>query len=126
MRHVLGLRSHFEAALDEIRAAARATPEEMTPGAPGSLGDHPLIVLTAGRVGADSEPAWRNGWIEAQDRFAALSPRGVRIVAENNGHSLVLENPKLVAAAIEAVVKAVRGEPFDVTEVRRLASKNGA
>jgi len=122
MRHVLGLRSHFEAALDEIQAAARATPEEATPGDPGSLGERPLIVLTAGKVDAGSEPAWRDGWTEAQDRLAALSRRGVRIVAENNGHSLALENPKLVAAAIEAVVQAVRGAPFDVSEVRRLAS----
>jgi pimeloyl-ACP methyl ester carboxylesterase len=125
MRHVLGLRSHYEAALDELQAAARATPEEMTPGDPGSLGERPLIVLTAGKIGADSEPAWRDGWTEAQDRLTALSRRGVRIVAENNGHSLALENPKLVAAAIEAVVRAVRGAPFDVTEVRRLASAGG-
>jgi len=43
-------------------------------------------------------------------------------VAENNGHSLALQNPTLVAAAAEAVVRAVRGEAFDVSEVRRLAA----
>jgi pimeloyl-ACP methyl ester carboxylesterase len=125
MRHVLGLRSHYEAALDEIQAAGRATLEEMTPGEPGSLGDRPLIVITAGKVGADAEPAWREGWAEAQVRLAALSRRSAHIVAENNGHSLALENPNLVAAAAEAVVAAVRGAPFDVGEVHRLASKMG-
>jgi pimeloyl-ACP methyl ester carboxylesterase len=120
MRHVLGQRSHFEAALDELRAAVRATPEEMTPGEPGSLGDRPLIVLSAGKSSAD--PAWKQGWADAQARLAALSRRGVHIVAENNGHSLALENPKLAAAAVEAVVGAVRGAPFDVSEVRRLAA----
>jgi pimeloyl-ACP methyl ester carboxylesterase len=120
MRHVLGLRSHFEAALDELRAAARATSAEMAPGKPGSLGDRPLIVLSAGKSAQDA--AWQEGWAAAQTRLAALSRRGVHLVAENNGHSLALENPKLVSAAVEAVVRAVRGELFDVSEVRRLAS----
>jgi pimeloyl-ACP methyl ester carboxylesterase len=123
MRHVLGLRSHYEAAMDEIQAAGRATTEEMTPGEPGSLGDRPLIVLRAGRQSADSDPVWRDGWAEAQARLAGLSRRSAYIVADNNGHSLALENPKLVAAAAEAVVKAVRGAQFDVSEVRRLAAR---
>jgi pimeloyl-ACP methyl ester carboxylesterase len=121
MRHLLGLRGHFEAALDELQAAARATPEEMAPGAPGSLGERPLVVLSAGRSAQDA--AWREGWTAAQTRLAALSRRGVHLVAEANGHSLALENPKLVAAAIEAVVRAVRGEPLDVSGVRRLATR---
>jgi pimeloyl-ACP methyl ester carboxylesterase len=120
MRHILGLRSHFDAALDELQAASRATPDEMTPGAPGSLGDRPLIVLSAGK--SDADPAWREGWADAQARLAALSRRGVHIVAENSGHSLALENPKLVAAAVEAVVMAARGAPFDASEVQGLAA----
>jgi pimeloyl-ACP methyl ester carboxylesterase len=124
MRHVLGLRRHFEAALDELEAAARATSEEMTPGRPGSLGERPLIVLSAGKSAAP--PAWVDGHAEAQARLASLSQRGVHMVAENNGHSIALENPKLVASAVEAVVRAVRGAPFDVSEVRRLASASRA
>ena len=120
MRHVLGLRSHFEAALDELQAATRATSEEIQSGKPGSLGDRPLIVLSAGRSTQDA--AWEEGRAAAQIRLAALSQRGVHLVAENNGHSLALENPKLVAAAIEAVVRAVRGERLDLSEVRRLAA----
>ncbi|HXQ12043.1 MAG TPA: hypothetical protein VN805_13690 [Caulobacteraceae bacterium] len=125
MRHVLGLRSHFEAALDEIQAAGRATPEEMASAPPGSLGERPLIVISAGQAAADPEPAWQEGRSETQARLTALSRCGVHIVAENNGHSLALENPKLVAAAVEAVVRAVRGAPFDVSEVRRLATAAG-
>jgi pimeloyl-ACP methyl ester carboxylesterase len=120
MRYVLGSRRHFEGALDELLAAARATAEEMEPGKPGSLGDRPLIVLSAGR--SAQHPAWLDGWAAAQTRLAALSRRGVHIVAQNNGHSLAVENPKLAAAAIEAVVRAARGEQFDVSEVRRLAT----
>jgi pimeloyl-ACP methyl ester carboxylesterase len=122
MRHVLGLRSHFEAALDEIQAAGRATSEEMTSGPPGSLGERPLIVISAGRAAADPEPAWQEGRAETQARLTALSRRGVHIVAEDNGHSLALANPRLVAAAVEAVVRAARGAAFDVSEVRRLAA----
>ena len=121
IRHVLGLRSHYDAALDELQAAARATPEEMESGKPGSLGERPLIVLSAGRSAQDA--AWQEGWAAAQARLAALSRRGVHLVAENNGHSLALESPRLVAGAIEAVAKAVRGEPFDVSQVRLLASR---
>jgi len=121
MRHVLGLRSHFEAALDELRAATRATPRDVEPAKPGSLGDRPLIALSAGR--SVQGAAWQDGWGAAQDRLAALSRQGVHVVAEKNGHSLALENPKLVAAAIEAVVRATRGEPFDVSEVRSLAAR---
>jgi pimeloyl-ACP methyl ester carboxylesterase len=121
MRHVLGLRSHYEAALDEIQAAGRATLEEMTSNPPGSLGERPLVVISAGRPSADPEPAWQEGRAETLARLTALSRRGVHIVAEHNGHSLALENPKLVAAAVEAVVSAVRGADFDVTQVQRLA-----
>jgi hypothetical protein len=92
----------------------------MEPGKPGSLGDRPLIVLSASR--SAQHPAWLDGWAAAQTRLAALVRRGVHIVAQNNGHSLAVENPKLAAAAIEAVVRAARGEQFDVSEVRRLAT----
>src|SRR6185312_16305807 len=69
------------------------------------------------------KPGCDMSWGCAQDRLAALSRQGVHVVAEKNGHSLALENPKLVAAAIEAVVRATRGEPFDVSEVRSLAAR---
>ncbi len=85
-----------------------------------SAGESPPFVLVGGSFGG-----LLDGWAAAQTRttrLAALSRRGVHIVAQNNGHSLVVENPKLAAAAIQAVVRAARGEPFDVSEVRRLAT----
>ncbi len=121
MRHVLTLRSHYEAALGELETITRAGPDEMVPGLPGSLGERPVIVLSAGRSAA--RPEWVDGWAAAQARLAGLSRRGVHIVARNCGHSIALEHPKLVAAAVEAVVRAVRGGPFDVAPVERLASR---
>ncbi|MGH6971242.1 MAG: alpha/beta fold hydrolase, partial [Caulobacteraceae bacterium] len=71
MRHVVTLRSHFEAALDELLTATRAGPEETAPGEPGSLGGRPVLVLSAG--GSAALPAWADGWAEAQERLARLS-----------------------------------------------------
>lgn len=120
MRHVLTLRAHYEAALDELESITRTQADETAPGAPGSLGDRPLIVLSAGKSAASA--AWVEGWDEAQARLAALSLRGVHVVARNCGHSIALECPKLAAAAIEAVVGAVRGDPFDIARVEQLAA----
>jgi pimeloyl-ACP methyl ester carboxylesterase len=123
MRHVLTLRRHYEAALEELQTATRAQPHETAAGAPGSLGDRPLIVLSAGR--STALPEWADGWTEAQERLAGLSRHGVHIVAQSTGHSIALENPKLAAAAIEAVVRAARGAPFDLSQVRQMATRTG-
>ena len=84
-----------------------------------------MVAIRAGKAGADPEPAWREGRAETQAQLAALSRRGVHIIAENNGHSLALENPTLVATAVEAVVGVVRGAVFDVSDVRKLARSAG-
>jgi pimeloyl-ACP methyl ester carboxylesterase len=119
MLHLLGLPGHFEASLAELQAIDRATPQEMATAMRGALGDRPLIVLSHGKPGA--LVAWEEGWAEAQARLAALSTRSAHLIAARNGHSIALENPRLVAACIAAVVGAVRGGDFDLTEARRLA-----
>ncbi len=122
MLHVLGLPGHFEASLEELQAIGRVSPQEMVPGEPGSLGDRPMIVLSHGRPYEGAVAAWEQGWDDAQARLAALSTRSAHIVAVSNGHSIALENPRLVAASITAVVNAVRGGEFDVSEPKRLAT----
>ncbi len=122
MLHILGLPGHFEASLGELLAIDRATPQEMAPGEPGSLGDRPVIVLGHGKPYEGATAAWEEGWADAQARLAGLSTRSARIVAVSTGHSIALENPGLVAASISAVVNAVRGGGFDVAEARRLAT----
>ena len=77
--------------------------------AAGSLGDRPLIVLTAGRgftVGdpeADRElKAFHEIWVhQLQPQLARLSTRGRQVIVENSGHGIGWEAP-------DAVVKAVR------------------
>lgn len=112
---------HFEASLAELAAIDRTTPAQRAAGGFGELGETPLVVLSHGRPYAGEMAAWEDGWDAAQGRLAALSSRGAHVVAEANGHSIALENPGLVAAAILAVVRSVRGEPLDLSDVRRRA-----
>jgi len=122
MLHVLGLPRHFEASLGELEAIDRATPQEMTADEPGALGERPLIVIGHGKPYEGTMAPWEEGWAESQHRLAALSKRSARIVAVSNGHSIALENPRLVAASIAAVVNAVRGAELDLAEAQRFAA----
>jgi phage tail sheath gpL-like len=65
---------------------------------------------------------WQEGRAESQARLAALSSNSAHITGTSLGHSIALERPALVAAAVAAVIAAVNGGPLDVTEVRRLAA----
>jgi pimeloyl-ACP methyl ester carboxylesterase len=113
---------HFLAALEEL-SAIDATPEPMKrAGGFGRLGDRPLVVLSADRPVTGDMAVWQEGAAEAQARLAALSSNSAHIVGTGLGHSIALERPALVAAAIAAVLKAVAGGPLDVAEVRRLAA----
>jgi len=66
----------------------------------GSLGDLPLVVMTA----SNPSPARA----AAQDAMACQSSRGRHIIAREGGHWLLLDQPALVAQAIESVVEEVR------------------
>ncbi|HSV02854.1 MAG TPA: alpha/beta fold hydrolase [Phenylobacterium sp.] len=121
MLWVLRRPEHFTASLDELAAIGLATSAQRAAGGFGGLGDKPLVVLSHGRPYAGEMAVWENGWAEAQARLAALSTHSAHVVAETNGHSIALENPVLVAAAIRAVARAVRGAPLDLSDVRRRA-----
>ena len=64
-----------------------------------SLAELPLFVIA--RASQDAP----KGWIEAQERIAALSTKGVLLRAEGSGHDIELERPGLVSQAIRQVVK---------------------
>jgi len=63
----------------------------------GSLGDKPLVVLTASRPSAER--------MADQEAMARLSARGRHIVAQNSGHWIPLDDPALVVHAIRTVVE---------------------
>lgn len=76
-----------------------------------SLGDLPLIVLTAGKFTPkgtpDSEvPALRRTWVdELQPKLAHLSSRGRQIIADS-GHMIPFDAPDAAVAAVVAMVHA--------------------
>jgi len=68
----------------------------------GSLGDLPFAVITA--ANPSPERAAR------QDAMACQSTRGRHIIAREGGHWLLLDQPALVAQAIESVVREIAQE----------------
>jgi pimeloyl-ACP methyl ester carboxylesterase len=75
-----------------------------------SLGDLPVIVVTAGTTFTGFEDAVFPVWIGLQKRLASLSTRSVHVLARTSGHFVQLEKPDLVLAAIRAAVDAVRND----------------
>lgn len=70
-----------------------------------TLGDHPLLVVTAAR---DAQ----NGWLPLQDELAALSTNSVHRVLRNATHESLIYDKRDAAAssrAIRDVVESVRG-----------------
>jgi pimeloyl-ACP methyl ester carboxylesterase len=83
-------------------ALMRADNDAQLQAAP-SLGDRPLIVL-ASEQNMTGMPTWP----EAQKRQAALSTKGVLIVARGSGHYIQLEQPPVVIDAVRQVVAQAR------------------
>ncbi|HEY3887040.1 MAG TPA: alpha/beta hydrolase [Caulobacteraceae bacterium] len=119
---ILSRPGHFLAALEELSAIDATPPEMQVAGGFGRLGGKPLIVLSADKPITGATAVWQEGAAEAQARLAALSSNIAHITGVGLGHSIALEHPALVVAAIEAVIKAAAGAPLDTVEVRRLAA----
>jgi pimeloyl-ACP methyl ester carboxylesterase len=74
-------------------------------GSPGSLGNKPLAVVTAGK----SEPSW----LKLQDKLATLSSNSIHRVVKGATHSSVVydrSDSQATSAAIVDVVAAVRND----------------
>jgi len=82
----------------------------------GTLGDRPLVVLTAGKYWKPNDPgaaqeieAFHKTWInQLQPDLARLSTHGKQIVVANSDHGMPQEAPEAVAKAVEDVVMQVR------------------
>ncbi len=108
---ILSRPGHFLAALDELSAIDATPPEMQVAGGFGRLGDMPQIVLSADKPVTGDMAVWHEGATAAQTRLAALSSNSEHIIGIGLGHSIALERPALVAAAIAAVLKAATGAP---------------
>ncbi len=71
--------------------------------APPKLGGKPLVVLTEGRRRAEF-------WHAMQQKLSALSAAGDWRIAENAGHFIHHDRPRLVADAVRRVVESVRSD----------------
>jgi len=90
----------------EFEALALFDAATLPPGAPGVLGDVPLIVIRRGRTMSPPNEADLNHR-QGQEELAALSANSVLIVAENSGHVIPLDEPQVVADAVRRVLAAL-------------------
>mgnify|MGYP000940836145 CR=1 FL=1 len=89
------------AAFDSILPGLREPP------ATRALGDKPLLVIRRGRTAqppGDSDLNHRAG----QEALAALSSNSALIVAENSGHTIPLDEPQVIVAAVRRMLNALR------------------
>ena len=79
----------------------------------GTLGDRPLVVLTAGNLRRPSMSQstavkFRSTWLKLQTELAALSTNSVQQTVEGAHHYIQLAKPDAVVAAVQDVLTAVR------------------
>jgi pimeloyl-ACP methyl ester carboxylesterase len=103
---------YSEARAGEFAALAQSTDQTR---AAGTLGEMPLIVLTAGKLKIDESKLppgitrkdiedFHKQWVEdLQVREVHLSTRGKQIVVPDSGHQIHLERPDAVISAIREV-----------------------
>jgi pimeloyl-ACP methyl ester carboxylesterase len=109
---VLANPKHLATMRGEIETLERGDTEPVK-----TLGDLPLIVLSRGHFDPETVSAgirtevanqYEKVWQELQVELAALSSQGKRIVAEQSGHNIHLDQPELVSSAIQEVLAAAK------------------
>ena len=101
-----GMRVDFE-------ALSRLDPLQREPGAPGSLGDLPLIVITHGQPFPGGLAVVERSWGAGQQRLAKLSSDSELIVATDANHMIQLDSPDVVLDAVRRVLEAATtGKPL--------------
>jgi pimeloyl-ACP methyl ester carboxylesterase len=112
---------------DEIRALMQddvegidydtmlASMEDLRRSAARSLGDMPLVVLSANgkeplppQFALEEEPEFRRQWLAGHERVSHLSTNSAHVIADHSGHFIQIDAPQLVAASVAQVVQAVR------------------
>jgi pimeloyl-ACP methyl ester carboxylesterase len=99
-----------KAQLEQTRFLTTAYDEErvmeesahQTQAAQRSYGSLPLVVITRGIYAPNDD---RAGWEQVQDELAHLSTNSVHLVAKDSSHAVMLDQPEMVIAAIQGVVK---------------------
>ena len=92
--------------VSELETLWGATSDEVDAGR-GSLGDMPLIVLTAAGNGSGASAAL---WARLHGQLAALSTRGSAQMVARSSHMMMFDRPDAIIAAVNEVIAAV-GRP---------------
>ncbi len=100
----------WQAAKGELSAYELTPANQRGAGGFGRLGDLPLIVIAHGKSMDGPQAPLEAGWRSGQERLVTLSTRGELVISERSGHAISLQDPDLVAAAIDRAVEAVRGQ----------------
>src|SRR5262249_25953496 len=72
----------------------------------GSLGDRPLVVLSAGNISAP--PEFLKEWTSARSYLARLSTRGTEVTVGGGASDLLYDAPDAIAEALRQVLAEVR------------------
>lgn len=107
-QEILQRESVFRAGQDDFLAMSKIDVELQKFGDLGTLGDKPLIVITAGKRDG-FPPELEQVWDESHRWLATLSTRSTRIIAENSGHTVNNDRPDLLREATQQIVKMVDG-----------------
>jgi hypothetical protein len=94
------------ALLQDIASWQQSTAEARTA---GSLGDRPLIVLSAEDTAMASE--FHSVWMELQTDLARLSARGRHVVVNESNGELIYQAPDAVVEAARQAIADVRHQP---------------
>jgi pimeloyl-ACP methyl ester carboxylesterase len=111
--------SYCKAVGEEMTAIAKMLRQEE---GPASMGDLPLIVLTANdsvrklpenvinAIGRDAFDKLVQVSQELQQELASLSTNGKQVIVEDSGHYIQWDQPQFVIDAIREIVEQARGE----------------
>lgn len=100
--------ARFQTSTEQLRAMRQRNRQP--------FGDKPLIVLTASversgqrfrRFARFSLEAYKQAWTAMQTDLLKLSSNSQSIIAEQSGHSIMVEQPQAVVTAIQQVAEAV-------------------
>lgn len=116
LREQLVRPSHYRTAANEVIGATVA--EEVVAKDERSLGDRPVVVLTAGgndlagpKTTAEQRATAKAMWARMHADVAARSTRGTARVVTTSGHDIQRDAPAETIAAIVEVVETVRSSP---------------
>jgi pimeloyl-ACP methyl ester carboxylesterase len=79
----------------------------------GSLGSMPLVVISRDpnrkSIGDDVVSAQREQhWLKLQEQLVGLSSHATRVIAEGSGHSVPVQRPDVIVAAVRKLISQVR------------------